>query len=87
LGFGRAFGETMAVVMVIGNKNILIPSVFSPGQTLPGLIVGSFSEMMSVPEHQSALIFVSLILFIIVLFFNILANIIKNKLKSRWRYE
>jgi phosphate transport system permease protein len=87
LGFGKAFGETMAVVMVIGNKNILIPSVFSPGQTLPGLIVGSFSEMMSVPEHQSALIFVSLILFIIVLFFNILANIIKNKLKSRWRYE
>jgi phosphate transport system permease protein len=87
LGFGRAFGETMAVVMVIGNKNILIPSVFSPGQTLPGLIVGSFNEMMSVPEHQSALIFVSLILFVIVLFFNILANLIKNKLKSRWRYE
>jgi len=87
LGFGRAFGETMAVVMVIGNKNILIPSLFSPGQTLPGIIVGSFNEMMSVPEHQSALIFVSLILFIIVLFFNILANIIKNKLKSRWRYE
>ena len=28
LGFGRAFGETMAVVMVIGNKNILIPSLF-----------------------------------------------------------
>ncbi len=87
LGFGRAFGETMAVVMVIGNKNILIPSLFSPGQTLPGLIVGSFNEMMSVPEHQSALIFVSLILFVIVLFFNILANLIKNKLKSRWRYE
>lgn len=87
LGLGRAFGETMAVTMVIGNKNILMPSVFSPGQTLPGLIVSSFNEMMSVPEHQSALIFVSLILFIIVLFFNILANVIKNRLKRRWRYE
>ncbi len=87
LGFGRAFGETMAVAMVIGSKNTLTLSLLSPGQTLPALIVGSFTEMMSVPEHQSALMLVSLVLFGIILLFNILANFIKNKLQARWRYE
>lgn len=87
LGFGRAFGETMAVAMVIGNKNILSASLFSPGQTLPSLIIGSFGEMMSVPEQQSALMLMALVLFIIIVLFNIVSNYILNRLRKRWRYE
>ncbi|MBP7174621.1 MAG: phosphate ABC transporter permease subunit PstC [Thermoclostridium sp.] len=87
LGFGRAFGETMAVAMVIGNKNILSTSLFSPGQTLPSLLIGSFGEMMSVPEQQSALIFMALVLFLIIVLFNIVSNCILNRLRKRWRYE
>ncbi len=84
LGFGRAFGETMAVAMVIGGKNQLA-GLFFAGQTMPSLIVNSFGEMMSIPIEQAALIFVALLLFIIVTIFNILARIIKNRLKEKWR--
>ena len=87
LGFGRAMGETMAVAMVIGSKNVITLSLLSPGQTLPSLIVGSFGEMMSVPMQQSALLFISLVLFIIIILFNILTGYIKNRLKTRWRFE
>ncbi|MGC9308380.1 MAG: phosphate ABC transporter permease subunit PstC [Thermoplasmatota archaeon] len=84
LGFGRAFGETMAVAMVIGGKNQLA-GLFSAGQTMPSLIVNSFGEMMSIPIEQAALIFVALLLFIIVTGFNVLARIVKTKLKERWK--
>ena len=33
LGLGRALGETMAVTMVIGNRNELAASLFAPGYT------------------------------------------------------
>jgi len=78
LGFGRAFGETMAVAMIIGSKNKIPDSVFSAGQTLPSLIINSFGEMMSVPLQQSALIFVALTLFVIVTITNSIAKIINN---------
>lgn len=86
LGFGRAFGETMAVAMIIGNKNQIPGSIFSAGQTLPSLIVSSFGEMMSIPIHQSALIFVALTLFIIVTVTNTIAKIVNTKLANKWRY-
>lgn len=85
LGFGRAFGETMAVAMVIGGRNLVPSSIFSAGQTLPSLIVSSFGEMMSIPMEQSALVFVALMLFIIVTFFNVLARYVNSKLKERWK--
>ncbi|MEO0292800.1 MAG: phosphate ABC transporter permease subunit PstC [candidate division WOR-3 bacterium] len=84
LGFGRAFGETMAVAMVIGGKNQIPSSPFSAGQTLPSLIVSSFGEMMSIPIEQSALAFAALQLFFVVTIFNFLARWIKIKLKKRW---
>lgn len=86
LGFGRALGETMAVAMVIGSKNNIPTSLFASGQTLPSLIISSFGEMMSVPEEQSALIFVALTLFVLVTVSNIIAKLVNNKLKKRWRY-
>jgi len=84
LGLGRAFGETMAVAMVIGGKNQIPRSIFSAGQTLPSLIVSSFGEMMSIPIEQSALIFIALLLFLIVTFFNLIARYINTRLKKRW---
>lgn len=86
LGFGRAFGETMAVAMVIGSKNQIPSSIFKAAQTLPSLLVSSFGEMMSVPLEQSALIFIALVLFLIVLVTNIIAAVVKRKIKEKWRY-
>ncbi|ODS36934.1 MAG: hypothetical protein A7316_09745 [Candidatus Altiarchaeales archaeon WOR_SM1_86-2] len=79
LGFGRAFGETMAVCMVVGNIPRLSSSVFEPGTTLAAFIATNFGEMMSVPFYYSAMMLMALILILVVLIFNIIAKIIIRK--------
>jgi phosphate transport system permease protein len=84
LGFGRAFGETIAVNMVVGGITRTPTSVFSPGQTLASLIVSAYSDMMSSPLYESALMMVALILFIVVVLFNIFGIFILRRAKRRW---
>jgi phosphate transport system permease protein len=86
LGFGRAFGETIAVNMVVGGIPRVPTSVFHPGETLASLIASKYGELMSVPLYQSALMFVALTLFIVVLFFNLLGVFILRKARRRWKY-
>jgi len=86
LGFGRAFGETIAVSMVVGNFSKIPESLFDSGQTLASLIATRYGDLMSVPLYESALMFVALILFIVVLFFNILGFLILRRTKKRWKY-
>lgn len=86
LGFGRAFGETIAVNMVIGGIPRVPSSLFEPGQTLASLIVSAYGEMMSVPLYESALMMVALILFIVVLVFNLLGVLVLRRAKRRWNY-
>jgi len=64
LGFARAFGETMAVVMLIGNERAVSVSLFHPGYTLASLIANEFSEASS-PTAVSALIEAGLVLLIV----------------------
>jgi phosphate transport system permease protein len=84
LGFGRAFGETIAVNMVVGGITRTPTTIFSPGQTLASLIVSAYSDMMSSPLYESALMMVALILFIVVVLFNILGIFILRRTKKRW---
>jgi len=64
LGLGRALGETMAVTFVVGNSHNLSASLFSPGTTIAATIANDFAEA-STELHQSALIALGLLLFII----------------------
>jgi phosphate transport system permease protein len=73
-GLARAFGETMAVLMVVGNVVKLPKSVFDPGYTLPSLIANNYGEMLSIPQYDSALMFAALILLAVSLFFNLLMH-------------
>lgn len=82
LGFGRAFGETIAVAMVVGNLPRTPSSVFDSGVTLPSLIATTYGEMMSVPLYDSAMMILGLILIFIVLIFNYLARLILRKAKG-----
>lgn len=84
LGFGRAFGETIAVSMVIGGIPLIPTSLFQPGQTLPSLIASAYGELMSVPLYKSALMMVALILFAVVLLFNIIGVIFLRQARRRW---
>ena len=75
LSFGRAFGETMAVTMVIGNSNKIPESIFSAGQTMASLIANEFTEATT-KLYTSSLIEIGLILFIVSILINILGRLI-----------
>jgi phosphate transport system permease protein len=76
LGFSRAFGETMAVLMVVGNVPQIPHSVFDAAYPLPALIANNYGEMMSIPLYDAALMGAGLFLLLVVLGFNLLARII-----------
>ncbi|MCX9083110.1 MAG: phosphate ABC transporter permease subunit PstC [Candidatus Methanoperedens sp.] len=82
LGFSRAFGETMAVLMVVGNVPKVPASVFDPAYPLPALIANTFGEMMSIPLYDSAILLAALMLLIVVLIFNILARMVLIKIEK-----
>jgi phosphate transport system permease protein len=73
LGLGRAVGETMAVTMVIGNRSEIAASLLKPGNTMASVIANEFAEATTV-LHQSALIEIGLLLFVITLVTNIIAR-------------
>jgi phosphate transport system permease protein len=83
LAISRAFGETIAVLMVCGNNAVVPHSVFDPGYPLPALIANNYGDMMSIPLYDSALMFAALLLFIIILLFNIISRVILSRLERR----
>lgn len=84
LGFGRAFGETIAINMVVGGIPRVPSSIFSPGETLASLIASKYGELMSIPLYESALMLVALILFFVVFLFNFLGILVLRRAKKRW---
>jgi phosphate transport system permease protein len=81
LGLSRAFGETMAVLMVAGNMPRAPQSVFDPAYPLPALIANNYGEMLSVPLYDSALLFSALVLLFVILFFNVISRMILGKIE------
>ncbi len=84
LGFSRAFGETMAVLMVVGNIAKIPSSPLDSAYPLPALIANNYGEMMSIPLYDSALLFAALLLFAVILVFNILARVVLARAQRRW---
>lgn len=81
LGLSRAFGETMAVLMVIGNVPKVPGSLFDPAYSLPALIANNYGEIMSIPLYDSALMLAAFILLCIVTLFNFIAHFILMRLE------
>lgn len=86
LAFGRAFGETLAVMMVVGNSHVA-PSLFGPAYPLTALIANNYGEMMSVPLYESALMLAALVLLVVVVISNVIARIILRRVKRRYEVE
>jgi phosphate transport system permease protein len=84
LGFSRAFGETLAVMMVVGNTPHIPRSLFDAAYPLPALIANNYGEMMSIPLYESALMTAALLLLLIILAFNIGASRVVNRLAGRY---
>ncbi|MGL4676647.1 MAG: phosphate ABC transporter permease subunit PstC [Brevinema sp.] len=80
LTLGRALGETLAVTMVIGNRNQIPMSLFDPAQTISSLIANEYGEASGL--KRGALIESGLVLMIIVLLFSLLGRIIIRNQKT-----
>ena len=81
LGLGRALGETMAVTFIIGNSFRINGSVFAPGTTISAAIASEFAESDGV--HQSALILLGLLLFVLTFFVLAAARLMLRRLERR----
>jgi len=84
LGFGRAFGETMAVTMVIGNKIDLNSSLFAPSQTMASVLATQYAEA-DTKLHLSSLTAVGFTLFIVSLLFNSFTIFLVWKMKKQFK--
>ena len=71
LGMGRAVGETMAMIMVIGNAPIFPTSIFDKARTLTGNIAVEISYATGI--HESALFATGVILLIFIVLLNSIA--------------
>ena len=77
LGIGRAIGETMAVIMVLGNAVAVPTSILDPVRTLTtniGIEMGYASG-----THQQALFATGVVLFIVIMILNASAQYIARK--------
>lgn len=74
LGLGRAIGETMAVTFVIGNDHRIAASLFASGNSIASTLANEFTEA-SEPVYLSALVELGLILFVVTLVIQVLAQL------------
>jgi phosphate transport system permease protein len=78
LGMGRAIGETMAILLITGNVAVLPKSLLDPVATLTGTIAMEMSYAGA--SHQQALFAVGIILFIIIMLLNAVAQGVSKRM-------
>ena len=82
LGLGRALGETIAVVLVIGNSPTISKSILVPGYTMASVIANEFQEA-NTALTQEALIAIGLVLFVVTVLVNIAARVLVRNAKEK----
>lgn len=84
LSISRAMGETIAVLMVVGNIVQIPSSPLDGGYPIPALIANNYGEMLSIPMYDSALMFAALILFVVVMVFNVVSRVILRRIENKY---
>jgi phosphate transport system permease protein len=74
LGMGRALGETIAVLMLVGGSQRFAARLFFGGDTLAAHIAATFQDAS--PETLVALLGVGVVLFLVTAFVNVIARVI-----------
>ncbi len=77
LGMGRAIGETLAVIMVVGNVATIPESIFSPVRTLTSNIALEMGYATGI--HYNALFATAIMLFILIIILLLIANYVQGK--------
>ena len=83
LGFGRAIGETMIVVMASGNAALLSANPAESVRTLSATIAAELAEVVFGSAHYSVLFFIGTLLFVFTFFVNLGGDFVLTKLKER----
>lgn len=76
LGFGRALGETMALAMLIGNRNQISLSLFAPADTLASLLASHFPEAGKI--ELQALMYAAIVLLLLTFVVNVVGVLIQQ---------
>lgn len=85
IGFGRAIGETMIVLMVTGNTPIMEMNIFEGMRTLAANIAIEMPESSVGSSHYRVLFLTALLLFLFTLVVNTLAELIRQQLRRKYR--
>jgi phosphate transport system permease protein len=86
LGLGRAFGETMIVLMATGNAALLSPNLFEPVRTMSATIGAEMAEVVFGDAHYNVLFFIGVCLFIFSFSLNAVAElIVRQRLMKKFR--
>ena len=82
LGMARAIGETMVVLMVAGGAAAIPESIFDSVRPMPASIAAEMGEAPFGSGHYHALFATGIVLFILTLIFNLIADYISQKFKE-----
>ena len=83
LGFGRAIGETMIVLMVSGNAAILSLDPTVPARTLSATVAAELGEVVFGSGHYRILFFIGTLLFLITSVLNWAGDRYKRRLRMK----
>lgn len=84
IGFGRAVGETMIVLMATGNTPIMDINIFEGMRTLAANIAVEIPESEVDSTHYRILFLTALVLFLFTFVFNTLAEIVRQRLRNKY---
>ena len=85
VGFGRAVGETMIVLMATGNTPVLDWSIFNGFRTLSANIAVEIPEAPQGGTLYRMLFLSAALLFIMTFTLNTVAELIRQRLRERYR--
>lgn len=86
LGFGRAFGETMIVIMATGNASLNSLSIFDSVRTMSATIGAEMAEVVFGDIHYHILFLLGSILFVLTFFLNAIAEFyVRQRLMKKFR--
>ena len=83
LAVSRAMGETIAVLMVCGCVVGMPHGLLDACYPIPALIANNYGEMLSIPLYESALMFAALMLFAVVLIFNLVSRVVLYRIEKQ----
>ena len=82
LGFGRAIGETMIVLMASGNASIMSLSIFDSTRTITATIAAELAETVFGGAHYRILFLIGLLLFTVTFLANLAGELVIQRLKA-----